>query len=140
MTTSTALTRRIVLTLGMTLAALFSLRDLDRVGGDWTGLLWVSGAYFFPFLAGIALGTRWRGRAGAAAGALMGALIAAVPTLILWAADADIATRTSAMAPVLPGAPGADAIVVYTRILLIFAPVAAVQGAIALPTGARARR
>lgn len=140
MTTPAGVASRIVLTLGMTVASLFALRDLDRVGGDWTGLLWVSGAYFLPFLSGIALGPRWRGRAGVAMGALLGALIAAVPTLILWATDAGIATSASFMSPVLSGAPGPAAGTVYGRVLLVFVPLAAVQGAIAVPTGARARR
>jgi hypothetical protein len=107
----------------MVAAALVALDILTDWVGDYGAPLWISAGFFFPFIAGIAIGP-WAGTpAGRAAGAVIGAAFVLVPGAIyVLVQDPDL----SAM-----------------RLPLLWAvltPLAAAQGAIGIPVAARARR
>ena len=100
----------------------YALGILHAWVGDWAALLWVCGTLFFPWTAGVALGSRIGEKAGWTVGGAIGAAAALGP-LALFAGTA------------LEGPPAAD-----LRLLsLIFTPVAAVNGAMGFPVGANVR-
>ena len=96
---------------------------LDDWLGDWGAALWVVAAFLSPFLAGIAWGPGAAGRRAVAAGAVVGALVVLVPGIgYALVRDVDIAELR------LP------------LLWAVFTPLAAAQGAMALPVGGRTRR
>ena len=61
--------------------------------GDWTGPVWLVSGGFFPFLFGMAAGPRLGGVWQPPAGALLGALVFALPGALMLAAG-ELAIRT----------------------------------------------
>ena len=96
---------------------------LDDWVGDWGAMLWVAGAFFWPFVAGIAWGAGATGRRAAVVGGAVGAFVVLVPGIgYALVRDLDLAALR------LP------------LLWAVFTPLAVAQGAIALPVGGRARR
>ena len=111
-----------LLVLAMAGAGVVSLDIMNDWVGDWGALLWICGAFFFPFVAGLALGRAGVGRRGRAIGAVIGAAVVLVPSIgYAVTAAPDVAELR------LP------------LLWAVFGPLAAVQGAIALPVGTSAR-
>lgn len=107
----------------MVAAALVALEILTDWVGDVGAPLWICAGFFFPFMAGIAVGP-WGGTAaGRGAGGVIGAAFVLVPGAIyVLVQDPDVAEMR------LP------------LLWAVLTPLAAVQGAIGMPVGASARR
>ena len=70
-----------LLVLAMAGAGVVSLDIMNDWVGDWGALLWICGAFFFPFVTGLALGRSGVGRRGRAIGAVIGAAVVLVPSI-----------------------------------------------------------
>ena len=107
----------------MVAAAVVALDLLADWVGDVGAPLWISAGFFFPFIAGIAVGPWGNSPAGRAVGAVVGAGVVLLPSVVyVLAQEPDL----SAMR--LP------------LLWAVFTPLAGMQGAIGMPVGASARR
>jgi uncharacterized membrane protein len=109
--------------LGMAALAVGAAKVLDEWIGDLGAMLWIAGAFFIPYLVGIALGPRGAGRQGRLIGALIGALVVAAPTV-----GYALVQQPDLAALELP------------LLWALFIPLSLAQGAIAMPVGATVRR
>ena len=78
----TTLAVRSVGVVGLAIATIVSLDALDGWVGDWAAFFWVCGTMFFPWLVGVAVGTKLDGTPGRLAGAAMGILIVVAPLVV----------------------------------------------------------
>lgn len=102
----------------MTALAIGAFGIVDDWLGDIVALLWEVVAFLTPWLLGIALGPRALGTQGRVIGALTGALIVVVPTLIYVLAQPSVAAEQD-----------------IPLLLAFFVPLSLAQGAIAMPVG-----
>lgn len=99
--------------------AVGSITILDEWVSDVGALVWILGAFWFPFIAGLALGPRAKGTSGRAIGAAIGASVVLIPTIgYVLVARPDLAELQ------LP--------LLWT----LFTPLAMAQGAMAIPVAA----
>jgi uncharacterized membrane protein len=114
--------RRILGTLAVAVMAALALGTVDILNdwiGDWGTPLWIAGAFFIPFVVGIAWGAGGLGTAGRVAGALVGAAVVLAPGLgYAIIEDPDLTAQRLPM------------------LWALFTPLAMAQGAITLPVGA----
>ena len=68
--------------MGLAIAAIVSLDALDGWVGDWAAFFWVCGTMFFPWLVGVAVGTKLDGTPGSLAGAAIGILVVVAPLVV----------------------------------------------------------
>ncbi len=108
--------------MAMTAMAMGAVGVLDDWIGDLGALLWVAGAYFIPYLMGIALNQHAIGSQGRLIGALTGALVVVAPTV----------GYAMVMQPDL-------AEIQMPLLWAFFTPLSLAQGAIAMPVGATVR-
>lgn len=107
----------------LTVAAAVSLAAMRDWLGDWASLLWTCAVMFFPWLVGVAAGTRLRAPAqGRLAGAAIGVVVVIAPLYAF------------AAAPFREITPGG-----YWTLAGPFAGLGAILGATALPVGVRLR-
>jgi len=107
----------------MVAAAVVALDLLADWVGDVGAPLWISAGFFFPFIAGIAVGPWGNSPAGRAVGAVVGAGVVLLPSVVyVLAQEPDLSVMR------LP------------LLLAVFTPLAGMQGAIGMPVGASARR
>ena len=78
----TTLAVRSVGVVGLAIAAIVSLDALDGWVGDWAAFFWVCGTMFFPWLVGVAVGTKLDGTPGSLAGAAIGVLVVVAPLVV----------------------------------------------------------
>jgi len=104
--------------------AVGSITILDEWVSDVGALVWILGAFWFPFLAGLALGSpRAKGPSGRAIGAAIGASVVLVPTI----------------GYALVGRP--DLAELQLPLLwALFTPLAMAQGAMAIPVAANDKK
>ena len=103
--------------------AVGSISILDEWVGDIGALLWILGAFWFPFLAGLALGSRAKGTSGRAIGAAIGASVVLIPTI-----GYALVER--------PDLAGLQLPLLWT----LFTPLAMAQGAVAIPVAANDKK
>ena len=115
--TATQLAARTAAAAVVTGGLLAALPAVDRWVGDWGALFWMASTLFFPWLAGIAAGTRLSVNVARAAGAVFGGAIVLAPL----AAFANLPSDDTAV------------------IAVAFTGVGMVCGAMALPVGIRLR-
>ncbi|MBM3939985.1 MAG: hypothetical protein FJ318_03640 [SAR202 cluster bacterium] len=106
--------------LAMTAASIAVVRWLEAWVGTWLGPFWVACCFLTPFLAGLALGGRVAGLRGRVLGAGIGVLTAGGPMAAYAAVGGDTAAFPQA------------------ALALVFVPLAAAQGSIAMPVGGAA--
>ena len=78
----TTLAVRSVGVVGLAIATIVSLDALDGWVGDWAAFFWVCGTMFFPWLVGVAVGTKLDGTPGSLAGAAIGILVVVAPLVV----------------------------------------------------------
>jgi hypothetical protein len=109
--------------LGMAALAAGSAKVLDEWIGDLGAMLWIAGAFFIPYLTGIALRQRGAGNQGRMIGALVGAATVVLPTVgYALVIQPDLAE------------------IQMPLLWSLFTPLSLAQGAIAMPVGATVRR
>ena len=120
---------RVALVSAMAAAAYASLVMLDDWVGNWVGPAWLLTGFFVPLLGGIALGARVRGGREFVAGALIGALTVALPSIGYVAglalSDGSLTGRLDELD--LP------------QLWAVFVPLAMAEGALMLPMGVALR-
>lgn len=107
----------------MAALAVGSANVLDEWIGDLGALLWIAGAFFIPYLTGIALRQRAAGNQGRVVGALVGAGTVVLPTV-----GYALVTQPDLAEIQLP------------LLWALFTPLSLAQGAIAMPVGATVRK
>jgi hypothetical protein len=107
----------------MAVMAVGTVQALDAWIGDLGAMLWLAGAFFIPYLAGIALGQR----AGGGQGRLIGALVGGT-TVVLPTAGYVLVVRPDLVE------------IQMALIWALFTPLALAQGAIAIQVGSTVRK
>ncbi len=120
---------RVALVSAMATAAYVSLVILDDWVGNWVGPVWLLMGFFVPFFGGIALGAIARGSRGFVAGALLGALTVALPSI----------GYVVGVALSGDGLTGSLDELDLPQLWAVFVPLAMAEGALVLPMGVTVR-